>query len=299
MGILDPGRQDQLRRLPAPRRRSWPATASSRASSLSAASASRSTPGSWPWRRLDRARRRLRRQRQRPHPALRDRRLHLVHAVAGRHGPPLAAERGPGWRRSAVINGVGRGRDGASSWSSSRSPSSRRAPGSSSSSSRCSWRVMLFIKREYAAEATAWRSGRTSCSRPPPTARVVVAAPALTSGPSSRRSGSAERWRGRRRRPRHVDPAEGEELPRALRAAGAGRPRRHRGVAVPVARPAVRAVPGGVAGGGPRAADVVLLPEHLPRHWWDRSSTTRTSTASGARSWDARTSSWTRPSVAT
>ena len=41
-------------------------------------------------------------------PAVRDRRVHRVHPVADRDGPPLAqGAASPGWRRSAIINGVG------------------------------------------------------------------------------------------------------------------------------------------------------------------------------------------------
>ena len=40
--------------------------------------------------------------------ALHDRRVHLVHAVAGRHGDPLAEDAAsPGWKTSALINGFG------------------------------------------------------------------------------------------------------------------------------------------------------------------------------------------------
>ena len=50
----------------------------------------------------------LRRERHRPHPALRDRRLPLVHAVAGGHGPPLAEVGPAGARRGAGGAGLHR-----------------------------------------------------------------------------------------------------------------------------------------------------------------------------------------------
>ena len=58
--------------------------------------------------RLDRRPGRVRRRRQCADPAVRHRGVHGLHPVAVGHGPPLVhVERGPGWRRSAVINGVG------------------------------------------------------------------------------------------------------------------------------------------------------------------------------------------------
>ena len=51
--------------------------------------------------------RRLRRRHACADPALHDRRVRVVHAVAGRHGRPLAALRGAGWKTSAAINGFG------------------------------------------------------------------------------------------------------------------------------------------------------------------------------------------------
>ena len=45
------------------------------------------------------------------HPPLRDRRLHRLHAVAGRNGAVLAATPEPGWRAARLINGIGGGRD--------------------------------------------------------------------------------------------------------------------------------------------------------------------------------------------
>ena len=50
---------------------------------------------------------RVRRRHARADPALHDRRVRVVHAVAGGHGAPLADARGPGWRTSALINGFG------------------------------------------------------------------------------------------------------------------------------------------------------------------------------------------------
>ncbi len=64
---------------------------------------------------VDRRPRRLRRPRRGAHPALRDRRLHLDHALAGRHGPPLVA----------------RPRDRAGGGASSSTGSARSRPGSS------------------------------------------------------------------------------------------------------------------------------------------------------------------------
>ena len=49
----------------------------------------------------------VRRRHARADPALHDWRLRLVHAVAGRHGAPLADAAEPGWRTSAAINGFG------------------------------------------------------------------------------------------------------------------------------------------------------------------------------------------------
>ena len=53
------------------------------------------------------AARALRRRHPRPHPALRGRRLHLLHAVAGEHGAALAAPREEGWWWRGGINAVG------------------------------------------------------------------------------------------------------------------------------------------------------------------------------------------------
>ena len=53
-------------------------------------------------------RHRHRRQGRPADPALRDRRVHLVHALAGRHGEaPLRRSRSRGWRRGLFINGIG------------------------------------------------------------------------------------------------------------------------------------------------------------------------------------------------
>ena len=76
--------------------------------------------------------RRLRRRHARADPALHDRRVRLVHAVAGGHGRPLAAAaRTPGWRTSAAINGFGARRHRHRAASSSRSRRRTRARGSS------------------------------------------------------------------------------------------------------------------------------------------------------------------------
>ena len=59
-----------------------------------------------------RADRRLRRHHQRADPALRGRRVHLVHAVAGGHGaPPPEGARAAAGKRNVVINARRRGRD--------------------------------------------------------------------------------------------------------------------------------------------------------------------------------------------
>ncbi len=66
----------------------------------------------------------LRRERHRPHPALRDRRLPVVHAVAGGHGPPVVevgeAEAGARRRRSRAPWSATTGA-GSSRWSSTAS----------------------------------------------------------------------------------------------------------------------------------------------------------------------------------
>ena len=59
-------------------------------------------------RRGDRGVDRHQRQGRPPHPALRHRRVHQLHAVAGRHGQaPPHASREPHWRYGLFVNGVG------------------------------------------------------------------------------------------------------------------------------------------------------------------------------------------------
>ena len=143
-----PGRPDELRRLPAPRLVPRARRLHAAPVRATAASASRSTPGSWPWRSLvDRRRRRLRRAGRGADPALRHRRLHVVHPVAGRHGPPLArasAARAGGAARSST----GSAPPPPPSWrSSSRSPSSPSGPGSIIVIVPVLVAIMLLIRR--------------------------------------------------------------------------------------------------------------------------------------------------------
>ena len=49
----------------------------------------------------------LPRRHSRADPAVHDRRLRVLHAVAGRHGRALGKLGGPGWRTSAAISGTG------------------------------------------------------------------------------------------------------------------------------------------------------------------------------------------------
>ena len=72
--------------------------------------------------------------------ALHDWRVHLVHAVAGRHGDPLAARRASRAGRPAPSSTASAPSSPASCSSSSRSPRRSRARGSSCCSSRSSSR---------------------------------------------------------------------------------------------------------------------------------------------------------------
>ena len=97
-----------IRRLPAARLDPGARPLPAARCSSSAATGSRSRPASSRWRSWRSCCCRLRRQPRLADPALRGRRLHQLHAVAGGHGGPLAqdcASRAGSGRRS--INGVG------------------------------------------------------------------------------------------------------------------------------------------------------------------------------------------------
>ena len=99
-------------------------------------------------------------ERQRADPPVRDRRLHGVHALAGRDGPLLAPRaRTPGWQRRAAINGAGAVATRDRRAARRRDEVPRRAPGQSPSRSRCSSRALLRA------------STATTEGRPPPPRR--------------------------------------------------------------------------------------------------------------------------------
>ena len=134
---LDPRGKHELRRLPPPgefpRRRQLHASAADEAR----APARLLERHHLPRRRLGRARRRLRRQGRQPHRALRHRSVHQLHHVAIRYGEASHHPQGAGLANRALHQRDRRVPVVRRHRRSSRSPSSRAAPGSSSSSCRC------------------------------------------------------------------------------------------------------------------------------------------------------------------
>ena len=164
------------------------------------------------------------------------------------------AERGPGWRRSAFINGVG-----------AIVTAIVVVVIAISKFDQGVWMIiivvpiliamMLFIKREYAMEGLGLDVQPDVVFGPPHRRqRVVVAAQAM-----SRAVVQAVRvgqTMGEEVQLVHVtlDHIGGRAVPRTSRAAAARRPGRAGGVAVSGAGPAVRALPGGLAGRRPGPA---------------------------------------------
>ena len=268
----DPGRQHELRRLPAavidprPRRiHAQPLRVPRRAPGVQRRDRR-------PRRRGDRGPRRVRGPGRSTHPAVRDRRIHLDHAVAGRDGPPLAPRARSGLAPERRINGFGAvstaivtvifavakfalgawlilliipllvGGDGSSSGG--NTAPATRSPGPPRGDHR----------------AAAPRASGSSCPVPEVTRDVIQAVKFartmsddvtavhvtddLDAGRGACASGSGARSRGSRSssssRPTGAGPAAG-----------------------PVPRDDRRR----------QAADdvvVVLLPEYVPRHWWER-----------------------------
>ena len=184
-----------------------------------------------------RAARRLRRRHARADPALHDRRVRLVHAVAGGHGASTGAGCAePGWRTSAVDQRLRRARHRRSC--SSIVATTKAAEGA--------WIIILLIPvlvvifRDHAPalRSASRRSCRCSDWRPQPQAPNIVLVPI---GGMQRAVVEALRLRAARcrttcaRSTSSIDPAATERVRKRVGAVGRGRAARRARLAVPVA----------------------------------------------------------------
>ncbi|MGZ6269562.1 MAG: APC family permease [Candidatus Limnocylindrales bacterium] len=179
-------------------------------------------------------------------------------------------ERGPGWRRSALINGVGAT---ATAIVTVIFIIAKFAQGA--------WIViilvpllvaaMLFINREYRAEAAGLEVRQNIVFAPPHRRqRVVVAAPSLNRAVVQ--AVKVALTMGHEVDVVHVtaDPEAGEEFRQRVE-------RQIPGVHIVIVESPYRTLVNPfiryleVSGAeDPSMITIVLLPEHLPRHWWDR-----------------------------
>ena len=159
----------------------------------------------------------LRREHEQPHPPLRDRRVHRVHAVAGGDGAllvhaPRHALAGEGARERRR-----RDRDGSRHARRRRTRSSARAPGSSPSRSRCSCVGDARDPTALRRLARRSRAGAAAVVAAPPAHNTTLLVVERSTRRATRRSGSRARSRATRLRAVHV-PRRAEPTPASGRA---------------------------------------------------------------------------------